>query len=91
MQCKCGYSFARALAEDDFAHEHYAVVNDRVYQPFLRAEIKVLKCKRDQRRKMQAMQHSLRYVGNMSECPECGLIAWSKPGAGEVQYYRLEA
>lgn len=90
MKCKCGFNFVKArLAKGKKAYVSYALVNDKNYQRFLRAEMKVLQAP-DKKSKSAAIARSARFVGTVMKCPRCSRIGIVDP-AGELGgFYKRE-
>jgi len=90
MKCTCGYDFAMERPKGVHHYDTHVTVSDRSFIPFLNAEFKAMKCRRDHRRSLPAIANSVRYMGTMYECPECGTLTWLKQGASEVVYYQKQ-
>ena len=88
-QCKCGYTFlATSIRSRKFAS--YAVVRDKDYQRFLKAEVRVLQAPAELEAKLRAIGKSSKLVGSLLECPDCArLLLWT-PGGGSKAYYSRE-
>lgn len=84
--CKCGFVF-EYFQKRKF--NSFAVVNDKDYQRFLRAENRVSRAV-DETEKLRAMGRSARFVGSMLECPECGRLLLIMPNAASSAYYSKE-
>jgi hypothetical protein len=92
MQCRCGYSFAKAMlsatrAGDPWgAFESFMVVRNRDFEAFFQRE-KVADACPD--------KESLAYLGKLAEsadltgslmlCPECGCLVFHPPGPDEQE------
>ena len=87
-QCKCGYTFlATSIRSRKFAS--YAVVRDKDYQRFLKAEVRILQAP-DEPTKMRPHAQCSKLVGSLLECPDCArLLLWT-PGGGSKAYYSRE-
>jgi len=85
MKCLCGYQFLR----DDMTGkkdevQSFAVIDEAVYQDFLKAEIKANETKAVEDEAMVSQ-----YVGTIDKCPECGVIRIAEPeGESPVFYTR---
>ena len=83
MECKCGFSFHSGRLRD---YESYALVRDKDYRKFLRAESETLKCTKSEHT-IAAVARSSRYVGTVFACPVCNRIILVLPGGtGEICY-----
>lgn len=73
MKCICGYAYAEAARESRPAFESFALIDDKEYRKFLRAEINALESKQ-----LPDIAKATRLLGSLVVCPECGVIriAW---------------
>ena len=81
MLCNCGYSFSQGALKRKRGFKSYALINDAHYDAFLRAEMKILKEKRDSGEQMAAIARASLWVGSAMECPQCGRLLVLKPSA----------
>ncbi len=90
MKCTCGYDFAMERTKGVFHYNSHVTVSDRSFIPFLNAEFKAMKCRRDGRRLLSAIANASWRSGTILECPDCGILTWLKEGGSEVVYYRKQ-
>ena len=88
-RCKCGYFFSLTETGSKRKFESFAIVSDRDYQRFLRAENRVLRAK-DEHAYFRAIGRSAELVGSLFECPDCGRILLTKPGGNPEAFYMKE-
>ena len=84
--CKCGYFFAVATAIRKRPFSSFAIVNDRHYPRFLKAEDRALKAETPTE-KLRALGRSSKLVGSILEFPDCGRLLILKPGEGPREDY----
>lgn len=90
MKCRCGFNFAKArLLNGKHAYESFALVNDKDYRRFLRAEMKVLQAP-DNASKSAAIARCAKYVGTVMKCPRCSRIGIADP-AGKLSGFYSKA
>lgn len=90
MKCTCGFDFMTArLTKGKDAYESYAIVNDKHYRRFLRAELKALQAP-DSAAKLDAIARSAKYVGTVMKCPRCSRIQIADP-AGKLSGFYSKA
>lgn len=87
-RCRCGYTFLLAPPLGRRTFNSFAVVNDKVYSRFLRAESRVLRAT-ERASKARAVASASVFVGSLLECPECGRLLLKTPdGTSESCYLR---
>jgi hypothetical protein len=87
-RCKCGYTFSLATPLGRRGFNSFAVVNDRSYSRFFRAEVRVLRAS-DGPSKARTVASASALVSSLLECPECGRLLLRRPdGASESFYLR---
>ena len=69
--------------------ESFAVVNDKSYQRFLKAEAAVLSADGEAAR-LAAIFRASKLVGSLLECPDCGRFLLSMPGGTSEALYLRE-
>jgi hypothetical protein len=87
--CKCGYIFSLPTTIRSRKFESFAVVSDKSYQRFLKAEVGVLRAA-DGIAKSRATVHSSKFVGSLLECPDCGRFLLTTPGGNSEAFYLRE-
>jgi len=88
--CLCGYLFAPMMPIRNRKFESFAVVSDRSYQRFLKAEARVLRAA-GQTAKLHAIARAAKLVGSLLECPACGRFLFDPPdGSAGAFYLRKE-
>jgi uncharacterized protein with PIN domain len=92
MTCKCGYSFVKstlnALEKDkEEPHDSYAVINDKQYKKFSKAERMIWEHRKDKDKKLNVIAKAAQYVGNMMFCPECNRLVITLPENEETLYF----
>lgn len=86
--CKCGYVFSDVAAIRSRKLKSFAVVSDKSYQRFLKAELGVVQAG-SEIAKSRAIARASAFVGSLIECPECGRFLLSPPGGdSEAVYFR---
>ena len=87
--CKCGYVFSNTPSIRARKFESFAVVNNRSYQRFLKAEVVVLGAA-DGIAKLLAIGRSSKLIGSLLECPDCGRFVLYLPGGSSEAFYLRE-
>lgn len=88
-RCRCGNTFSLAAPLGRRTFNSFAVVNDKVYSRFLRAESRVLLAT-ETASKARAVASASVFVGSLLECPECGRLLLRKPNRTSVAFYLRE-
>ena len=79
LSCKCGYVFSNMTSIRSRRFRSFAVVNEKDYKRYLRAEIRVLRAASLQA-KLRAIARSSELIGSLRECPACGRFLFITPG-----------
>jgi len=69
MECDCGFSFSTASRQKPRPYRSYALIDDRQYRKFLRAEMKAVASK-----SLKDIARASAYVGSLCICPDCGRV-----------------
>jgi len=88
-RCKCGYVFAPVVPIRSRKFQSFAVVSDKDYQRFLRAESRMLRAAAGSA-KLRATARSSKLVGSVLECPDCGRLLFATPGGKSKAFYMKE-
>jgi hypothetical protein len=84
--CKCGYVFSNMTPIRSRRFRSFAVVNEKDYKRFLRAEIRVLRAAGLQAR-LRAIARSCKLIGSLRECPACGRFLFITPGERSETFF----
>jgi hypothetical protein len=88
-RCKCGYLYSGKVAVGSRKFASYAVVSDRSYQRFLKAELGALQAA-NAGVKLRAIARASKLVGSLLECPDCGRFLLAMPGGSSKTFYLIE-